>query len=694
MGQKFQFLTALLLLITIQLAASDKTNPSAKGNPLFLEFNQPIDFENLTAEDIPQATDLAISKAKEELQNLYNINDSERTFENTMAALDDILDRAGSVSNIIYLMGQSNPDDSIRANANESVLTFSKFFNDVSLDENLYKAVKNYAETGEAKNLTGYKKKFVEETIRDFERNGFALPKEKRDELKLIQNKIDDLGLQFAKNIAEENDYLIVEESDMEGLDEEYKKNHKTDNGKYKIDLTYPSYIPFMKFSKSEKARKELYFKYCNRASPENLEILKDLIIERQKMANLLGYKTYAEYRVADRMAKTVQNVWDFEHNLTEKVKIKAKEDYAELLETKRKYLNDNSLNVIQPWESSFYNNLLLKNKYQLDQQVVKEYFELNNVREGLFKIAQHLFDVQFKRAENASVWHKDVEAFDVLKDGKTIARFYLDLYPRPNKYSHAACFPMIKGKQTINGYQMPVAALECNFPKPTKDRPALMFQSEAETFFHEFGHVLHNMLTEAELSSFSGTSVARDFVEAPSQIFENWVWNYDALKLFAKNYKTGEVLPKDLFDKMLAAKNVGSGLSTLQQIYYGTIDFTLYDKYDPYGNKTTTDVIKELQNSITLYPFLDGTHMQTAFGHLYGYGASYYGYLWSLVYAQDMFSVFEKNGVMDEETGLRYRNIILAQGANKKEIDLVKEFLGREPNQEAFLRSLGLEEK
>jgi thimet oligopeptidase len=219
-----------------------------------------------------------------------------------------------------------------------------------------------------------------------------------------------------------------------------------------------------------------------------------------------------------------------------------------------------------------------------------------------------------------------------------------------------------------------------------------LLTHGEVETFFHEFGHVLHNVLTKTALSSQSGTSVSRDFVEAPSQIFENWTWNYDALILFAKNYKTGDVLPIELFDKMLAAKNVGSGLANTQQVYYGMLDFTLHDKYDPTSSTTTTEIVEELQNKITLYPYLDGTHMQAAFGHLMGYAAGYYGYLWSLVYAQDMFSVFEKNGVMDVNTGLKYRDIILSNGGSRDELQMVIDFLGREPNQDAYFKSIGLD--
>ena len=691
--KKLFFSCLILLIVSITLLASNnkpesKNNPA---NPLMLKFNQMIDFSNLSSANINEAAEVTIEKAKNDLTKIYNVKKEDRNFDNTMLALDDIYNEVNNVYGVVYLMGNVLVDDDTRKAANEGISSFQKFLTDISLDENLYIAVKDYSKTDEAKNLTGYKKKFVDDTIRDFERNGFALSKEKREELKTIQNKISDLSLLFNKNIAEYKDSLIVDESEIDGLPDDYKNAYRTENGNYKIELSYPSYKPFMKFAKSEKARKELYIKYTNRAADKNLEVLKDVLIERKKMAALLGYDSYARYRVGDRMAKSPEAVWKFENNLAEKVKAKARKDYDELLEVKRDYLNDKTVSVIEPWESSFYDNLLLKQKYDLDQNEVKEYFELNNVLDGFFQISQHLFGVKFEEIKNASVWQKDVRAFNVLQDGKVISRFYLDLFPRANKFSHAASFPMISGKETINGYQMPVAALVCNFPKPTEDEPSLMPHSDAETFFHEFGHVLHCVLTEAKLSSLAGTSVARDFVEAPSQLLENWVWNYDALKLFAKHYKTGKVMPKELFDKMYAAKNVGSGLSTLQQIFYGTIDFTYHDKYNPEGNESTTDVLKSLQNKITFYPYLEGTHMQAAFGHLMGYSAGYYGYLWALVYAQDMFSVFEKNGIMNEEVGKRYRQVILSKGGSEKEINMVEEFLGRPPNDEAYLKSLGL---
>jgi thimet oligopeptidase len=689
---KNQFTTKLFLLAFINILAAGICFAQNDSNPLPGKFNQPIQFSELTAEYVSQATEAAINEAKESLNRLYKIPKENRTFDNTMLELDNIYNNAGNVSNTIYLMSSVHPDDAIRNKASESNSEFAKFFNEVELDENLYRAVKDYSESAEAKSLTGYKAKFVEETVRDFERNGFALSKEQRDQLKAINDKLSDLSIMFQKNIAEVNDFLIVDDTQIDGLQEDYKNARRQEDGKYKIDLSYPSYIPFMKFSNSEDTRKELYTMFNNRAAKNNLEILIKVLMLRKEMAELLGFKTYAEYRVGDRMAKLPQNVWDFENNLVEKLKQKAQMDYDELLTVKREKTGDQTIDVIQPWESGYYNNILLKEKYDLDQNLVKEYFPTNDVIDGLFQIAQHLFGVQFEEVKDPSVWYKDVRMFNVKKDGKTISRFYIDLFPRANKFSHAACFPMIKGKETSAGYQMPVATLVCNFPAPTADVPSLLSHSDVETFFHEFGHVLHNVLTTAELSSQSGTSVARDFVEAPSQIFENWTWNYDALKLFAKNYKTGEVLPPDLFEKMIAAKNVGSGLSNTQQVFYGMIDFTLHDKYDPTSETTTTEIVEELQNKITLYPYLDGTHMQAAFGHLMGYAAGYYGYLWSLVYAQDMFSVFEKNGVMDVNTGLKYRDIILSKGGSRDELQMVIDFLGREPNQDAYFKSIGLD--
>ncbi|UOQ65495.1 M3 family metallopeptidase [Hymenobacter volaticus] len=677
--------------LTLVISSLAVLSVAAPSNPLTPAFNQPTAFSKVTKTDVQQATATVIASTKTSLNVIYNVPANKRTFANTMLALDNLNDDFGRVGAPINILFNASPDSAIRNQAQKSIAQLSKYGNELELDEKLYQAVKDYSKTKEAQALTGARKKFLTETIEDYERNGFALTPEKRKELQKLNDKIGDLSIAFGANIAKDQSFLLVSEADMKGVPEDFKKGRTKVGDAYRITVDGPSYSTFMKYAESEVMRKQLYTLYNNRAADTNLEVLKQLLIERQKKAQLLGYKTYAAYQTSSRMAKTPETVWDFETKLVERVKQKSQLDLEELLVVKRVYLKDPSVKTIAPWESSFYNNLLMKDKYQLDAEKVKEYFEVNHVVDGLFQTTQQLFGLKFNEVKDPSVWHKDARMFEVQRDGKLIGRFYIDLFPRENKYTHAACFGIESGKATAKGYQLPTAALLCNFNAPTPGKPALMSHSQVVTFFHEFGHVMHNLVTTAELSSQSGTSVKRDFVEAPSQILENWAWNYDALKTFAKHYQTGEVLPKALYDKMWAARNVGSGIGASQQILYGTLDMTLHDKFDPNGTETTTEVLKKLQNQLTPFAYLDGTNMQAAFGHLTGYAAGYYGYLWSKVYAEDMFSVFEKNGVMDQKTGLRYRDLILAKGGTDDEYQLVKSFLGREPNQEAFFKSLGL---
>lgn len=687
--KKLNHLLAILLIVA-GLVSCNKNDEKMK-NPFFNDLNQVIDFEHVTAKNVTDATAESLTSGKEELSKIYTIKSEERTFENTVRALDDVYNNLLKVNEVVSLLAYVHPNDEIRNECLNSIGVFGKFFNEISLSDDLYGAIKDYSKSAEAQNLIGAEKKYLKETVEEFERNGFALPKEKRNELKVIQDKLSDLGIQFDSNISSYQDFLVASEEQMEGLPEDYKKTHLQEDGTYKIGLEYPSYVPFMKYSTSDEARKELTKKYKNTAADKNLDVLKQILIEREKLALLLGYKTFAEYRTENRMAKNPQNVWDFENSLKEKVRAKAERDYKELLEVKRAYTKDNTVKTIEAWEASFYNNILLKEKYELDNQKLKEYFEVGNVINGLFKISQHLYGVKFEQVENASVWHEDVLFYEVKENDKLIARFYLDLYPRENKYNHAACFGMIPGKKVNEDYQIPTASLVCNFPKATEDMPALMPHNDVETFFHEFGHLMHDLLTKAELASQAGTNVARDFVEMPSQIFENWAWDYEALSLFANHYKTGDILPKELHEKMLAAKNVGSGLQVLQQVFYGSLDMTYHDKYDANGSKNTSSLVEDLQNDITMFKFQEGTHFEAGFGHLNGYAAGYYSYLWALVFADDMFSVFEQNGIMDQATGLKLKEIVLERGSTIEEMEIVKEFLGREPNEAAFLKSIGL---
>lgn len=663
--------------------------PVDEQNPIYNDFNEPVDFASITAEHIKSATGSIQEKVNADIDKIIQVDDDKRTYQNTLLALDDLYARFADVYTTIYLLSSTHADSLIRNTALESRVTLAQFENEIALNEDLYKAIRAYSQTEEAAGLEGYRAKYLRETMEDYERNGFALSPEQREVLKTLNDEISKYSNQFSQNVSTFKDELIVNEEAIDGLPDDYKEKRRREDGTYSIDMSYPSVGPFFRLSNSDQARKDLVMKFNNRAYPENIEVLQNLLRKRKEMAELLGHKTYSEWRLQDRMAKTPESVWEFETGLKEALWDKAQQDYNELLEMKKALVP--GAEKIYGWERSYYNDKLMKEKYQLDSEKVKEYFALDDVLKGLFHVTQTLFDVEYREVQDPSVWHEDVRMFEVIKDGKLKGRFYLDLFPRDNKYGHAACFPMRNGKMTPEGYKIPTAALVCNFPEPTKDKPSLMPHGQVRTFFHEFGHVLHHMMTTADLYSQSGTTVSRDFVEAPSQIFENWTWNYESLKLFARHYETGEVLPEELFSKMLAAKNAGSGMFNLGQVYLGTFDMTLHDKYDPDGEKTTTDVLKEVHKETSLVDFVEGTHFHTAFGHLTGYASSYYGYLWSKVYAQDMFSVFDEKGILDTETGKRYRDIILASGSSKDELELVREFLGREPNNEAFLKELGL---
>jgi thimet oligopeptidase len=650
-----------------------------------------MQFDQITAKKIDEFSKAIIAETKKSRNKIIEIGTERRNFENTILAWDNMYDRFNSVLSVIYLLAYVHPEEAVISECQKNISLLNKLWNEIQLDVKIYKAYKDFEKTGEAKALKPEFSRFLKRMIRDMERNGLALPEEERRKVIETRNKIADISLQFSSNIAAWQDELIVNEEEIKGLPDDYREMRKNDDGTYKIDLSYPSYHPFMKYSESDEARKKLYIKFKNRAADANLPLLKQLLTERKKLASQLGFSTYADLEIDDKMAKKSETVWDFEYRLAEKVKMKAEKDLQELLESKSDYLSSLKETTITAWESAFFSNRILRNKYHVDPEQVKEYFELHQLLNGLFQISEKLFKIRIEKSLNIPVWHPEVIPFQIIQNGKVSGYFYLDLHPREKKYSHAACFSMINGKLYPGNEQLPVASLVCNFPKPTKTRPSLLPHSDVETMFHEFGHLLHHLLSETELAAQSGISTAHDFVEVPSQMFENWAWDYEALSLFARHHKTGEALPRDLYNKMIASRNLGSGIHTLQQIFYGVLDMTLHNKFDPGGTVSTTKIVKELQNQFTPFPFLEGTYMEANFDHLTGYAAGYYGYLWAKVYAEDVFSEFRKEGIFNAETGLRLKKCLLSRGGTMEEKDMLLSFLGREPNEKAFLESLGI---
>ncbi len=700
-----QSILFLLIIILNVILISCTTSPFKKDvenvdhslidNPFIVDFNELNNFADVKAEHIPAATDFTLQNAQKKLDGIIEISASERNFNNTILAQDDIWNLIGRVEYPIYLMNEVHPDANIRDEAEKSILAFAEWQNNMSLNEDLYNAVVEYSKSDETKALSLVQKRLFDDIFDDFIRQGFNLSKEKRDSVKAIKNRIQKVGLEFGKNISTYTDTLIVNEEGMIGLPDWYKDKYRVSEGTYKLDISYPTRRPFMRLSKSEDTRKNYTEKFLNRAADKNLDVIKQMVIERQKLAEVLGYPSYAEYILTDRMPKNAKTVWDFEKSLNEAIRAKTDIELQELLDIKSEFTGKTATEI-NYWELHYYTNLLQEAKYQLDSEEVSEYFELNNVRKGLFDISQSVFGLSYKQVENPSVWHPDVELYEVY-DSETeelLGYFYLDLYPRENKYSHAAHFGIAKGKKTLDGYQKPIASLVCNFPKPTAEQPSVLQHGaggNVETFFHEFGHLVHGMVTTADYFVYSGTGVDRDFVEAPSQIFENWVWYKEPVKLFANHYQTGEVISDELLEKMFAAKNMTSGGDMAFQVLLGMEDMTLYDKWDPNGKESVLNVAQRLHQEILNWTETPNTARIAAFGHLDGYAASYYGYAWARVFSADMFSVFEKEGILNPETGRKFRDVVLSKGGTEDPMDLVRNFIGREPNNEALLKSLGL---
>jgi len=665
-----------------------------KHNPLIYSKNQNIDFAVINEDDIDNATEYVLREADIILSEIIAIPTSKRTFANTLQRLDDLYDIVSKVSGPLELLSFVHPDRSIRDMSDSSILIIERYFIELSSNQALYEAVYDFSNSQEANDLPNNQQRFLKSELRDFQHSGLGLTAYNREKLKHIQNRISELSLKFQHNISSYLDTLFIPHNMTAGLPDDYINNHLHSDGRCAIDLSYPTFYPFMEYAESDSLRQLLRYMFLNRGMPQNISILNKILAYRNSLSALLNYPSYSALIIEQGMAKSTEAVWEFEKDLVKKIQQKADWDTRQLLQIKYETIEGDDKRITD-WQKDFFENQLLLDNYRVDSEVVKQYFQVDNVIEGLFAISSLLFDIEFREIKNPSVWHLDVRMFEVKEksNNASVGYFYLDLYPRENKYQHAAAFSIISGKKTGSDYQKPVSCLVCNFPPPGENTPALLLHEDVETFFHEFGHLLHDMLTTSELYSQSGTSVAMDFVEAPSQMLENWVWNKESLSIFATHYKTNEIIPDSLIDRMINARNIQSGNNLLQQIFYGLLDLTLHEAYDSSNVKSTTEIMKDLQNTITNYDYMEGTHMQASFDHLLDYGASYYGYLWSEVFAADMYSVFEREGVLNQDVGLRFRKTILEKGDTDNPMNLVRSFLKREPNSKAFLKKQGISE-
>ena len=626
------------------------------------------------------------------LADVVAIAPGTRTFANTLLPLEEATDLVAAASGQYAFMAYVTADDELRTVAREWDEKLDKYMVGLSFREDLYRAIKEYSETADAKGLVGEEARWLEFELRDYRRNGFDLPLAEREKIRGLFDGLVELDVKFRKNIDDYEDGLTLNREQLSFMPEPWVESLKTveERGvtKYKVSLDYPEIQPFMSNCPDGTLRRELFEKDQRKGGADNVRILEDAIRVRNEIATLLGYDSWAAYRTETRMAKTRETVTNFLRDLRGKVTLKAAADLQQMRSLAKERDGKDTIDI---WDWRFYHNELLKTKFAVDEFEVAKYFPLDAVLDGLFKVYQHILGVKFTEAPDAPRWHADVLAYDIseAEGGAPFARFYMDLFPRPNKYGHAAAFTLQRGRRLADGsYQHPVSSIVANFTKPSATQPSLLRHSEVDTFFHEFGHIMHQTLTRAERGRFSGTQTERDFVEAPSQMLEHWCWEPTVLNSFARHYETGAPLPQELLDSLIAAKQLDSGIMALRQLFFATLDLAYHSPgFD--GDSTAT---LEALHDITGFPYTPGTHFQSGFGHLFGYDAGYYGYLWSQVFGDDMYTKFEATSPMDTETGLHYRRTILERGGTVDGDQLVRDFLGREPNNEAFLRDLGLE--
>ncbi len=635
-----------------------------------------------------------LSEKREHYEAIKAIPKGEKTFENTIFGIESSDYPNEGIVNAIELLMNVSPNAKVRDAARIAIEELQKGMIDIEYDEKIYQALKEYRAAKES--LEGERNKLFKDMLLAFKRMGFELNPEKRTVFKENLKQETELAVRFVKNINEYDDVMLVHPSETKGLPEQYLKGLSRDaEGNYIVTLKYPDYFPFMENAKNSKKRKELANKNLKKGGEENMRILARILELREKNARLLGYANHADFRIEGRMAKNAKRVRHFLDRLAKELSSKSRKDIKELLALKKKTDNP-AAQEIAHYDIAYYMNQLKKERFAVDMEQLREYFPFSSVKEGVFRTYETLFSIRFVKCKGYALWHGDAELYQVEdKRENVLAFFILDLYPREGKYGHAAMFPLIHGRNMLpdegGGYVTPLCAMIANFNKPTAENPSLMDHKEVLTFFHEFGHVMHHCLTSATYASQSGTAVPRDFVEAPSQMFEYWGWDSEILKMVSSHYRTGEKLPDAVLHNLRNTEYFMEGYSTMRQLVFALFDLALHTSAahdDP--ARLYNAMVKQYQGitmpADALFP--------AGFGHLVGYDAGYYGYLWSRVYTADMFTKFEKGGILNPKIGEEYKKWILEPGSGVEAMDLIKGFLGRNPSEKVFLKEIGITKK
>ncbi len=673
------------------------------NNPLLENFNTPFNtapFSKIKNEHYKPAFTEAIKLATVEIDAICN-NPKFPSFENTIEALEFSGETLSRISSIFFNINSAETSDEIQKIAQEVSPLLTKFSNDITLNEELFKQVQLVYDIKDELNLTKEQNTLLTNKYKSFVRNGANLKPKEKEELRKIDTKLAKIKLSFGENVLAETNAFelhITNKEKLKGLPDsslelaEITAKQRNKKG-WVFTLDYPSYIPFMTYAENRNLRKKMAIAFGAKAfqnnKNDNQKNVLSIVKLRYKRANLLGYKSHADFVLEERMAENPNNVKAFLNDLLEKATPAANKDFDLLKSIAKK----DGADQLEKWDSAYYSEKLKKQLFDLDQELLKPYFKLKNVINGVFKVAQKLYGLHFEEINTIDTYHKDVKTFKVTdKLNNFIAIFYADFFPRKGKRG-GAWMTSFKNQWIKNGENSrPHISIVCNFTKPTKTKPSLLTFNEVTTLFHEFGHALHGMLANTTYPSLSGTSVYWDFVELPSQILENWCYEKETLQLFAKHYQTNELIPMELVKKIKKSSNFLEGMQTLRQLSFGILDMQWHSK-----NPTKITSVKEFETiafkNTQLFPDVKENCMSTSFSHIFqgGYSSGYYSYKWAEVLDADAFSYFLENGIFNTEIAEKFKINILEKGGTEKPMDLYLKFRGKKPTIDALLKRAGL---
>ncbi|MGV8945046.1 MAG: M3 family metallopeptidase [Lutibacter sp.] len=673
------------------------------SNPLLDEFKTPFStapFSKIKNHHFKPAFIEGIKLAKDEIDTITS-NNSTPTFENTLEALEFGGERLDRMSSVFFNLNSAETNDEIQKIAQEISPILSEFSNDVKLNEQLFKRVKHIYEGKDTLNLTTEQDTLLTNSYKSFVRNGANLNESDKTELRKIDTELAQLKLTFGEHVlAETNDFELhlTDENQLKGLPEntieaaQIAAKEKNKEG-WIFTLDYPSYIPFMTYANDRNLRKKMALAFGAKAfrnnKNDNQQVLLNIVKLRHQRANLLGYKTHAHFVLEERMAENPKIVNEFLDDLLIKAKPAAEEEFKKLSDFAKK----DGIKKLQKWDSAYYAEKLKKELFDFEEEELKPYFKLQNVIEGVFGVANKLYNLVFEEVFTVDKYHEDVKTYKVTDtSGNYIAILYADFFPRKGKRD-GAWMTSFKSQWLKDGENSrPHISIVCNFTKPTKTKPSLLTFNEVTTLFHEFGHALHGMLANTTYPSLSGTNVYWDFVELPSQLLENWCYEKDALNLFAKHYETKALIPMDLVDKIKKSSNFLEGMQTLRQLSLGMLDMN-------YHGKDSSEIknVKEFETlsfkNTQLFPEIKQNCMSTSFSHIFqgGYSSGYYSYKWAEVLDADAFALFLKNGIFDKQTAQKFKDNVLSKGGTEKPMKLYINFRGKKPTNTALLKRAGL---